>query len=90
MQEYVVLDSFPTARAVERRHLENLMERLAKPRLSTKTYSKTLKSVLKILNRKRNAGHPDRFREEEVLQIMNRKATKTEAFWEKGGYVWEA
>ena len=86
MQEYVVLDSFPTARAVERRHLETLMEKLAKPSLSHQSYSKTLKKILGILNRKRNAGNPDRFREEEVLRIMEQKETMTESFWEKGGY----
>lgn len=89
MQEYTLIESFPTAGALRKAHLENLMDRLARARSET-VYGKTLKRVLHILNSKRNAGHPDRFREEEVLRIMEQKEAKTANFWEKGGYQWQA
>lgn len=48
-----------------------------------------LKKNLRELQNKRLKGTPDRFKEEDVLQLMERNRAVTEQFWnENEGYIW--
>lgn len=54
-----------------------------------KKFNRKLKKNLQKLQDQRLNGTPDRFKEEDVLQLMERNRGKTEQFWnENEGYIW--
>jgi len=54
-----------------------------------KKFNRKLKKNLQKLQDQRLKGTPDRFKEEDVLQLMERNRSKTEQFWnENEGYIW--